>query len=91
MFDMATAESPNGSAPATEQARDELQEAIPKAAETLTQLLDAEDERVQIRAAEAILDRAGLSKAKAVSHRAAQKEIGGGSTREDPLGGSLFE
>ena len=87
MIAMATAESQSDSAAATEQARDELQEAIPKAAEKLTELLDAEDERVQIRAAEAILDRAGLSKAKAVSFRTAQKEVGGGSMRDsDPLG-----
>jgi len=81
MFGMATAESQGDGPAATEKARDELQEAVPKAAATLTDLLDAEDERVQIRAAEAILDRAGLSKAKAVSSRTAQKEIGGGSTR----------
>jgi len=79
---MATAESPADTTPA-EEARDELQESIPKAAQTLTDLLDAEDERVQIRAAEAILDRAGLSKAKAISSRQAQKEIGGGSTRDN--------
>lgn len=88
MVAMATAESPSDSSAATEKARDELQEAVPKAAATLTDLLDAEDEKVQIRAAEAILDRAGLSKAKAVSSRTAQKEIGGGSTRE---GESLSE
>jgi vacuolar-type H+-ATPase subunit H len=81
---MATAESP-GDSSATEEARDELQEAVPKAAATLTDLLDAEDETVQIRAAEAILDRAGLSKAKSISSRTAQKEIGGGSTKKDPL------
>jgi len=81
---MATAESP-GDSSATEEARDELQDAIPKAAATLTDLLDAEDEKIQIRAAEAILDRAGLSKAKAVSSRSAQKEIGGGLTKKDPL------
>ena len=79
---MATAESPTDTTP-TEEARDELQAAIPKAAQTLSELLDAEDERVQIRAAEAILDRAGLSKAKAVSSRKAQREIGGGSTGDN--------
>ena len=88
MFGMATAESQGDGPAATEKARDELQEAVPKAAATLTDLLDAEDEKVQIRAAEAILDRAGLSKAKAISSRTAQKEIGGGSTRE---GESLSE
>jgi len=84
---MATAESSSDGQPATEAARDELQAAVPKAAETLTQLLEADDERIQIRAAEAILDRAGLSKAKAVSSRTAQKEIGGGSMRDDPMDG----
>lgn len=84
---MATAESASDGQPATEAARDELQAAVPKAAETLTQLLEADDERIQIRAAEAILDRAGLSKAKAVSSRTAQKEIGGGSMRDDPMDG----
>ena len=84
---MATAESSSDGQPATEAARDELQAAVPKAAETLTQLLEADDERIQIRAAEAILDRAGLSKAKAVSSRTAQKEIGGGSMRDDPVDG----
>jgi hypothetical protein len=72
---MATAESPADTPP--EEARHELQEAIPKAATTLTDLLDAEDERVQIRAAEAILDRAGLTKAKRVTATTATKEVGG--------------
>ena len=61
-----------------EDARDELQAAVPKAAETLRDLLDAEDERVQIRAAEAILDRAGLTKADSYSTKEAQVQIGGG-------------
>jgi hypothetical protein len=73
---MATADSPDRTPP-VENARDELRDAVPKAAETLTELLDADDERVQIRAAEAILDRAGLSKAKAVSHRTAKQDVGG--------------
>jgi len=64
--------------PAIEQGRDELQDAIPEAAATLTDLLDAEDERVQIRAAEAILDRAGLTKAKTWSTTKAQVQVGGG-------------
>jgi len=82
MCDMATAET-NDDPAATEKARDELQEAVPKAAATLTDLLEADDERVQIRAAEAILDRAGLSKAKAISYRTAQREVGGGDTKDD--------
>lgn len=87
---MATADSADSTAP-VENARDELQEAIPKAAETLRELLDAEDERVQIRAAEAILDRAGLTKAKMWSTKDAQVQIGGGKrqgrgiNRTDPL------
>lgn len=75
-----------------ETARDELQDAVPKAAETLRECLDAEDERVRIRAAEAILDRAGLTKAKMQSSATkAQVEIGGGErtgrgiNRTDPL------
>jgi len=74
-----------------EDARDELQDAVPKAAATLTDLLDAEDERVQIRAAEAILDRAGLTKAETWSTTKAQVQIGGGErtgsgiNRTDPL------
>ena len=87
---MATADSSPQTTP-IEDARDELQESVPKAAETLSDLLDAEDERVQIRAAEAILDRAGLTKAKAYGTKSAQVEIGGGETsgrginRTDPL------
>ena len=74
---MATADSPAEVSP-VEDARDELQASIPKAAETLTDLLDAEDERVQIRAAEAILDRAGLTKADKYGTVDAQIQIGGG-------------
>jgi len=87
---MATADSTVEPAP-IENARDELQKAIPKAAETLTDLLDAEDERVQIRAAEAILDRAGLTKAKGYPRTEAQVQVGGGErsgsgwNRTDPL------
>lgn len=81
---MATTETATDTTPPVEDARDELQEAIPKAAETLTDLLDAEDDRVRIRAAEAILDRAGLSKAKAVSHNSAKRDVGG-ATKESPL------
>jgi hypothetical protein len=84
---MATADSPAEVSP-VEDARDELQDSIPKAAETLTDLLDAEDERVQIRAAEAILDRAGLTKADKYSTTKAQLQIGGGERsglHADPL------
>jgi hypothetical protein len=64
--------------PPVEAARDELQAAVPEAAKTLTTLLDADDERVQIRAAEAILDRAGLTEAATQSPKEAQVQIGGG-------------
>lgn len=74
---MSTADSPSETSP-VEDARDELQESVPKAARTLRGLLDAEDERIQIRAAEAILDRAGLTKAKSYGTTQAQVEIGGG-------------
>lgn len=73
-----TGESPT---PPIDDARAELQAAVPEAAETLCNLLDAEDERVQIRAAETILDRAGLSKAKKVSSGGAQKDVGGEPSR----------
>jgi hypothetical protein len=51
---------------------------------TLRELLDAEKETVQIRAAEAILDRAGLTKASTTSTSTAKREIGGAS-KDDPL------
>jgi hypothetical protein len=88
---MATATAEDEDQTPVEDARDELQSAVPKAAETLNDLLDAEDERVQIRAAEAILDRAGLTKAQSYSTKDAQVEIGGGERagrglqRTDPL------
>ena len=87
---MSTADSTSDATP-VEDARDELQESVPKAARTLRDLLDAEDERIQIRAAEAILDRAGLTKAKSYSTKEAQVHIGGGEcsgrglNRSDPL------
>ncbi len=80
---MATTDS-SGDAVPVEHARDELQDAVPQAAATLAELLEADDERVQIRAAEAILDRAGITKAKAVSDTTAKREVGG-ATKDDPL------
>lgn len=74
---MATAASGDNSRPAVDDARDELQDAVPKAAETLADLLDADDERVQIRAAEAILDRAGVTKAKQITSTTAARDVGG--------------
>lgn len=58
-------------------ARQELEDAVPKAAKTLTDLLDAEDEQIQIRAAEAILDRAGIVKGKRISSSYAARQVGG--------------
>jgi hypothetical protein len=60
---------------AAEQGRDELREAVPRAASTLSALLDAEDESVRIRAAEAILDRAGVTKGKTISATAAERKL----------------
>lgn len=76
---MATSDSGStaGEQPPVEDARDELQAAVPEAAETLRSLLDAEDERVRIRAAEAILDRAGVTKASRVSSSTAARDVGG--------------
>lgn len=71
---MATADTADR--PPVEDARNELQAAVPKAAETLRELLAAEDERVQIRAAEAILDRVGITKGKRVSAMSAAKDVG---------------
>jgi hypothetical protein len=80
---MATATAEDEDQTPVEDARDELQSAVPKAAETLNGLLDAEDERVQIRAAEAILDRAGLTKAQSYSRTKAQVQIGGGERESE--------
>jgi HEAT repeat protein len=58
-------------------ARTKLRDAVPDAAETMHEPLDAEDERVRLRAAEAILDRAGVTKAKASTTTVAKRDIGG--------------
>lgn len=58
-------------------ARQHLRESVPEAAETMRDLLDADDERVQLRAAESILDRTGIPKASATKAVSAQKEVGG--------------
>jgi len=78
---MVTADT-NTTTPPVEDARKELQAAVPQAASTLHELLNAEDEQVQIRAAEAILDRAGVTKAKRTSTTSAARDVGG----EDPDG-----
>jgi hypothetical protein len=74
---MATQEVESDDTAPVDDARDELQEAVPEAAATLRNLLDAEDEQVQIRAAEAVLDRAGVTKAKRVTASGAAKDVGG--------------
>lgn len=73
---MATTDA-TGEAPPVEDTRDELQAAVPEAAATLRDLLDAENEQVQIRAAEAILDRAGLTKGKRTTASSAKRDVGG--------------
>lgn len=70
--------------PPVEDARDELRDAVSDAAAALQELLDAEDERIQIRAAEAILDRAGLTKGKRTRASTAKKSVGG-ATNDSPL------
>lgn len=74
---MVTADSSDSETPPIDAARAELQTAVPEAAAALRNLLDAEDERVQIRAAEAILDRAGVTKAQKTSTHAATRDVGG--------------
>lgn len=74
---MATTDSPGEESAPVDDAREELQAAVPEAAATLRGLLEAEDERIQLRAAEAILDRAGVTKAKKLSTRAAARDVGG--------------
>jgi HEAT repeat protein len=64
-------------------AREELRASIPEAAETMRDLLDADDDAVRLRAAEAILDRAGLSKARAPKAHKAQKSVGGEESGRD--------
>lgn len=82
---MATAnETPDAERPPVDDVHDELQAAVPDAAATLRDLLDAEDERVQIQAAEAILDRAGLTKGRRTSATSAKREVGG-ATKDDPF------
>lgn len=80
---MATADAPSDETPPVTDARDELRDAVPEAAATLRELLDAEDERVQIRAAEAILDRAGVTKAKQVTSHQAERDVGGRGSGDD--------
>lgn len=64
-------------APGLAKARAALREAIPKAAEALVALLDSKDERLKMRAAEAILNRAGIVEASACAPADAEYEVGG--------------
>jgi hypothetical protein len=66
-------------------ARDELEDAVPEAAATLRELLDADNDRVRIRAAETILDRAGITKAKKTTVNAAEQNIGGKTDELDQI------
>jgi hypothetical protein len=83
---MAVSDSPGGDdgQSEVEAARDELQGAVPEAARTVRDLLEADDERVQLKAAEAVLDRAGLTKADKSSTGKAKRQVGGAS-KEGPL------
>ncbi len=65
-----------------EQAREALGAAIPRAASALVALLDAEDERIRLRSAEAILARGGITPAGVAEVYDAAREIGGGVTPE---------
>lgn len=57
-------------------AREELCDAVPEAAETIRGLPEADDERVRLRAAEAVLDRAGLTKAETAWLTTVKTEVG---------------
>jgi len=85
---MATADTAD--TPPVEDAREELQAAVSEAAATLRKLLDAENEHVQIRAAEAILDRSGITKGKRVSATSAAKNVGGEKSTFDTSLDDLF-
>jgi len=77
-YNMAAANAPDDSDfESLDAVRTELRNAVPEAAETMRDLLDAEDERVRLRAAEAILDRAGITKAKASTVTVAKRDVGG--------------
>lgn len=69
--------------PAIDQAREILRAAIPAAARALVACLDAEDQALRLRAAAAILNRAGLTEADRLSSTYAHTWIGG---EDDGLG-----
>lgn len=59
-----------------DEARRALREAIPRAAQALVALLDAKDERVRLRAAEALLTRAGIAPAGRIQAWQARQTVG---------------
>lgn len=63
--------------PALERAREILRDAIPNAALALVACLEAKDLGLRLKAAAAILNRAGLSEAKAINTLYAHRSIGG--------------
>ncbi|MCI0342885.1 MAG: hypothetical protein L0216_17380 [Planctomycetales bacterium] len=77
------------------EARAALRAAIGKAASALVGLLDAKDERVRLRACEAVLSRAGIVPATAVDQDLALRQVGGvpprPPTRTEQLLASLEE
>jgi len=60
-------------------ARAELRAAVPEAAATVRELLDAEDDRVRLQAAKTVLDRGGLVPAERRPVTSARKRVGGES------------
>lgn len=54
-----------------------LGNAVPKAAEILVQMLTAKDEKLRLKAAAAILNRAGITEADRIYHGYANQVIGG--------------
>lgn len=67
-----------------EQARECVRAAIPRAAAVLTKLLHSEDDRIRLRAAEAILNRSGITEAGAAAVNNAEEYVGGGTTPPEP-------
>lgn len=60
-----------------EDARLKLRQALTRAAAVLVEMLDAKDDRIRLRVAEAILNRAGVTQAGAQATWIAEKEVGG--------------
>jgi len=73
------------SAAELETARRTLRAAIPDAAAVLVALLKHQDPRTRLRAAEAILNRAGVTEATAVHATTAEHRVGGEPDSLDPL------